>query len=92
MVDTIRKVGQQSLAVFVSSLVIAQMIGAFFKVAGSSLAVVALGNIIGFAALIAIAYGVGWFKSQPWRHTPATPLVQTGPTTIPDGIPASKAD
>ena len=24
-------------------------------------------NLVGIFLLIAIAYGVGWFKTQPWR-------------------------
>ena len=71
VVNTIRKVGQQSLAVFISSLVIAQFIGMVFRVLGSSWHVVLIGNLAGFAALIAVAHLASWFKSNPWRK-PAT--------------------
>lgn len=91
IVDTIRKVGQQSLAVFVSSLVIAQMVGAGFKVFGSHWAIVLVGNLIGFAGLIAVAHSVAWFKSQPWRHSAATQPVQNGPVTVPNGALARKS-
>ena len=67
VVDIIRKVGQQSLAVFVSSLVIAQIVGMGFRVLGTDWWTVAAGNLIGFAGLIAVAYSVAWFKGQPWR-------------------------
>ncbi len=79
VVDTIRKVGQQSLAVFISSLIIAQFFGMIFKVYGNSWDIVLLGNIAGFAALIAVAYTVAWFKSQPWRKPAAglTPVSAT---------------
>ena len=102
VVDTIRKVGQQSLAVFVSSLVLAQVLGAVFKIYGTNWALVTIGNLVGFAALIAIAYGVGWFKSQPWRQPAATAIPQSsaststntsaqeggnGAATLPKGLP-----
>ncbi|MEE9375592.1 MAG: OpgC domain-containing protein [Rhizobiaceae bacterium] len=102
IVDTIRKVGQQSLAVFVSSLVLAQLLGAIFKIYGTHWSLVLIGNVAGFAALIAIAHLVGWFKSQPWRQS-AIPNPQSsvprldqhnaqGGTTLPQGIPARKID
>ena len=96
IVDTIRKVGQQSLAVFVSSLVIAQLIGAFFKYYGTAWPVVTFGNLVGFAALIAVAYSVAWFKSQPWRQQKvtagATGTPQSGASPMLNGIPARKID
>lgn len=100
IVDTIRKVGQQSLAVFVSSLVIAQIIGMMFKVLGTHWLIVTAGNLIGFAGLIAVAYAVGWFKSQPWRQqkviapatkSPQSPSHFSAPTFIADA-PARRVD
>lgn len=96
IVDTIRKVGQQSLAVFVSSLIIAQIIGMGFKMLGTHWYIVAAGNVIGFAGLIAVAYTVAWFKSQPWRQqkvsAPAPAAPQSGGSTLPMGVPARKID
>lgn len=96
VVDTIRKVGQQSLAVFVASLVIAQIVGMGFRVLGTHWAIVAAGNLLGFAALIAVAYLVAWFKSQPWRQQKvsgtATTVPQSGRSTLPLGVPARKID
>lgn len=96
IVDTIRKVGQQSLAVFVSSLVLAQTVGAAFKIYGTSWPIVTLGNVIGFAALIGIAHLVAWFKSQPWKQqtvmTSARTVSHSGASTLPNGIPARKID
>jgi len=104
IVDTIRKVGQQSLAVFVSSLVIAQFVGALFRTFGNGYVMAFLGNFLGFAALIAIAHAVGWFKSQPWRKT-ATQRPQSSAQvkagggarvglrgSTPQGATAAKAD
>jgi hypothetical protein len=64
----IMKVGQQSLAVFITSMFIARLLGVALDVlGGSSLFNQVLVNATGFAILIAVAYGVGWFKSEPWR-------------------------
>ncbi|EKE44158.1 OpgC [Oceaniovalibus guishaninsula JLT2003] len=64
------KVGQQSLAVFVFSMVLAQLIGVALDVAGTAGAIPLVLNALGLAALVGVAYAVGWFKSQPWRRTP----------------------
>ena len=96
VVDTIRKVGQQSLAVFVSSLIIAQMVGAFFNIDGRDWFVVLVGNLVGFALLIAIAHSVAWFKSQPWRivkqQVPVVSRDSASAGFVPNGVPAKRAD
>ena len=93
VVDTIRKVGQQSLAVFVSSLIIAQIVGMGFKVLGTHWYIVAAGNLLGFAGLVAVAYTVAWFKSHPWRQQKVSaPARQSGVSTLPMGVPARKID
>jgi hypothetical protein len=66
----VRKVGQQSLAVFLTSMVLAQAIGVVLDVIGTTLLTAALVNLAGFGVLIATAYGVGWFRAQPWRRPP----------------------
>ncbi len=63
----ILKVGQQSLAVFITSMFTARLMGFMMDVAGRSVTVTLLVNLFGFAVLIGVAYGAGWFKSQPWR-------------------------
>lgn len=67
LLTVITKVGQQSLAVFVFSMALARLIGFAFDQLGRTGIVVALGNLIGFALLIGVAYTASWFKSQPWR-------------------------
>ncbi|WP_420393369.1 OpgC family protein [Acuticoccus sp.] len=68
-VDVVRKVGQQSLAVFVSSMVLAQAMGAALDYTPERGPVaVAAANLSGFAILIGLAYVVAWFKAQPWRR------------------------
>ncbi|WP_338110042.1 OpgC domain-containing protein [Roseibium polysiphoniae] len=71
-VRIVQKVGQQSLAVFMASLVIAQAAGILRDMVwgrGEWLPQT-LSNLLGFAALIAVAYVVAWFKGQPWRKSP----------------------
>jgi len=67
IVSVIRKVGQQSLAVFVTGIVLAQLCGVLLDAIGrgpvQSLAV----NLLGMAAVIVTAYSVGWIKSAPWK-------------------------
>ena len=73
VVDVIRKVGQQSLAVFMTSMFLAQLAGFALDQMGRSHATMALVNLGGFAVIIAVAYGVAWFKRQPWKGLPAQP-------------------
>ncbi len=71
-VNVVQKVGQQSLGVFMASLVFAQafaIIRDMFWARGEWFAQV-LTNLAGFAALIAVAYTISWYKSQPWRKPP----------------------
>ncbi|ABG31295.1 OpgC domain-containing protein [Roseobacter denitrificans] len=64
----IMKVGQQSLAVFITSMFTARLLGVALDTLGrNSLFNQVIVNLAGFAILIGVAYGVGWFKSQPWR-------------------------
>ena len=77
VVDVIRKVGQQSLAVFLASLFLAQFAGFVLDQWGRSWTTTGIVTLAGFAALIAVAYAVAWFKTQPWRNKPSqTKVVQ----------------
>ncbi len=65
----IMKVGQQSLAVFITSMFTARLLGVALDTLGrNSFFNQLIVNAAGFTVLIAVAYGVGWFKSQPWRR------------------------
>ena len=79
-VPVIRKVGTQSLAVFIVSIVLSRFNGAWMDGMDAWLAksdwtyiterdvwIRALVNLTGFGVLIATAYIVGWFRRQPWR-------------------------
>jgi hypothetical protein len=70
-VRVIRKVGQQSLPIFLTGMAGAQAAGALLDVTGRDALSVTLVNLLGFAVLIAVAYAVAWFKSEPWRRPPA---------------------
>ena len=89
VVPVIRKVGTQSLAVFLVSLVMARFSGAWMDWIDRWLAetdwtytterdvwVRAMVNLTGFAVLIGTAYAVSWFKRQPWRERAPKPNVQ----------------
>jgi len=63
----ILKVGQQSLAVFVTSMFLARFMGFLMDVFGRDTATSLLVNLFGACVLVIVAYSAGWFKSQPWR-------------------------
>lgn len=69
VVRVIKKVGQQSLAVFLASLILAQGIAVFRDELGlkGTLSGEVMANLLGFVGLIAVAYAVAWFKGQPWK-------------------------
>ena len=83
VVDVIRKVGQQSLAVFLASMFLAQLAGFALDQIGRSWATMFTVNVAGFALLIATAYGVGWFKSEPWRKRPVPVRADIPGTVVP---------
>lgn len=60
-------IGRQSLACFLASLVLARLAATLADMAGRDELVVALVNLAGFAAILATARIVGWFKSAPWN-------------------------
>jgi len=60
------KVGEQSLAVFVSGLVLSFAATIFLDAAGRTYLTVPFANLAGMAMLVAIAFAVSWFKSAPW--------------------------
>ena len=77
------KVGQQALAVFVTSMVAAQASGMALDVMGRDPLDYVIIHAVGFALLIAVAYTVGYFKSAPWyRARPQPPRLQVAPAPI----------
>lgn len=69
LVALITKVGQQSLAVFLTSLVLALFTGFILDLTGRTAIMVVIMNLIGFCILIATAYAVAWYKAQPWKRS-----------------------
>ena len=70
VVPVIRKVGTQSLAVFMVSIPLARFNGWAMDVLGRDVWTRGAVNLSGFAILVGVAYVVGWFKRQPWREPP----------------------
>ncbi|MEM1374724.1 MAG: OpgC domain-containing protein [Pseudomonadota bacterium] len=64
----IMKVGQQSLAVFVTSMFLARFLGFLIDVMGRSYSTMVIVNLFGCSVLVLVAYGAGWFKSAPWKR------------------------
>lgn len=64
----IRKVGTQSLAVFMVSIALSRFNGWWLDIIGRDVWTRFLVNGAGFAILIATAYLVGWFKRRPWER------------------------
>jgi hypothetical protein len=94
LVGVIRQVGQQSLAVFVSGLVLAQLLGAAYDVVGAGPLATAALNLLGIGLVIAVARFVAWIKASPWQAPvpgralpPATP----GPDR-PEGARAARPE
>jgi hypothetical protein len=71
VVEMFRRVGQQTLAVFLSGLVASQLMGILLDVIGRSVLTTAFANLLGCAMLVATAWIVAWFKAPPWRKPPA---------------------
>lgn len=90
IVRVVQKVGQQSLAVFIASLVIAQAAGLLRDMVwgrGDYIPQI-LSNLFGFAALIAVAYVVAWYKGEPWRKPPTGPALPASLSRTPVTGPA----
>jgi hypothetical protein len=60
------KVGQQSLAVFVFSMFLAQILGAVLDAVGRSYLSMVWVNLAGFVLIAFAAYTAAWFKRKPW--------------------------
>lgn len=60
------RIGRQSLAAFVASIVAAELAGIALLSLGSGSLVMLLINILGFGAILTTAIVVGWVKSEPW--------------------------
>ena len=68
-VKVVHKVGQQSLATFMSGLVFGRFVGFMFDIFGKTWMTMFAFNLAGMAAMVAVAYLVGWIKKTPWKTT-----------------------
>ncbi len=66
VIGLISKVGQQSLAVFAMSMVLARVLGAVLDLSGGGMLAALVINLAGFAAIIGVAWLAAFFKSKPW--------------------------
>lgn len=82
-VAVVRKIGQQSLAIFVFSMIFARVIGFALDCFGRTETTFGLANLGGFATLVAVAYGIAWFKSAPWKRKGERPYVPVTPAGSP---------
>ncbi|WP_084507448.1 OpgC family protein [Geminicoccus roseus] len=71
LVEQVVAVGRQTLAVFLSGIVLARILGVVLDQLGPGWLVTLLVNLAGMAALLAVARVVQWYKDTPWtRRTP----------------------
>ena len=83
IVTVVRRVGQQSLAVFVASMLLARLIGVWLsetarpnelgEVTLTQDLIVAAGNLGGYAILVGVAYLARYFRNPPWSPGKARP-------------------
>jgi hypothetical protein len=68
LIPVVRKIGTQSLAVFMVSIPLSQLCGLVIDHMGQGGFVTAAVNLTGFAVLAVTAYVCAWFKGHPWRN------------------------
>jgi hypothetical protein len=61
------KVGQQTLAVFMTGMLLAMLGGIILNETGRNVATIALVNVAGLGLLVVTALIAGWFKAAPWQ-------------------------
>jgi hypothetical protein len=84
------KVGQQSLASFLLSLIFARLAGIALDVTARQPLATAAINIGALAAIIGCAWAIGWFKARPWdRRTAESRARREGAA---EAAPAASAD
>lgn len=70
--EALRCLGQQSLAVFMSGLLLSFLSSTVLNLTGRDFASVAIVNITGIALLLAVARITAFFKSEPWARRDKT--------------------
>jgi len=77
VVALIASVGQQSLAVFAASMVMARVLGAVLDLAGGGALAALAVNLTGFALIILVAKLAAFFKREPWKTARTATLAPT---------------
>lgn len=65
------KAGEQALPVFLAGMALSQIAGMAMDILGRTVPRVLMVNAGAVVILIMTAYGIAWFKSQPWKSVPA---------------------
>ena len=66
LVEILRRLGQQSLAIFMTGLSLSFVASVLLNFTGRSALAVAVINLGGLGVLVVVARAVTWFKSSPW--------------------------
>jgi hypothetical protein len=77
-----RLAGQQALAVFLTGLWLSVVGGYLFQRLGGELADAIAVNTLGIAAMVSVAWFVGWIKAGPWKMA-ANTSASVAPATVP---------
>ena len=72
-------IGQQSLAAFLTSIVLARFGATLAELAGGSEIAIAAINLMAFATLYSVALTVRWFKRSPWKVPAPAPQADRRP-------------
>jgi hypothetical protein len=80
------KVGQQSLASFLLSLIFARIAGVALDMTGREPLATAIINVAALVAIIACAWAIAWIKSKPWleKRSPNREPAAGGQVTPPE--------
>lgn len=66
----VRKVGQQALATFMTSMMLSWLATIFLDQLGRSALTLTFVNVGGLLLMTGVAYMVSWYKREPWRQRP----------------------
>jgi hypothetical protein len=75
LVEIFRRLGQQSLAIFMSGLVLSFVASAILNITGHGILATAVVNLGGIGLLVTIAKVVTWFKASPWTKDAPKPAL-----------------
>lgn len=91
LAERVRRVGQQTLAVFLTGLVAAQALGMILDFTGRGFVASAAVNLAGCVLLVVAAAVTTWFKAPPWGKA-ARPRAAARETQTPASAQPAQAD